>query len=61
VVNKRQLLFKQRMLSEFLIPILIMAAGVSLTTIEMISRSRSRILHPSRVSDIDKKETILFN
>ena len=49
------------MLYEFLLPIMIMCVGVFLTSLDFNRRSASRLLDPSRVSDIPKGQAILFD
>ena len=61
VVTKRLLLYQSlsSVVYELLVPILIMAGGVSLTSIDFFSRSESKILSAERISDVPLR--VLFD
>ena len=54
VILKRMQLWQssKKMLYEFLLPILIIVVGISLSSIDMYKRSESRLLDPTRVSSM---------
>jgi len=63
VILKRVQLWQssKKMLYEFLLPILIMCIGVSLSSIDMYKRSESRLLDPTRISYMHAGQTLLFS